>query len=244
MPPAIAQQLAAAHVASSGRGEVRITPDHAILSVVIDTRGDTAVNAAAENARRYDALVQALRSAGVSAQQISSPGYTVATSPIVTAIGFAPASGVSMPVPGGVIRPPSRLPSATVRRSVRVDPVRIADIDKIVQAALAAGATQVGVQLAAPSLESAQRAAFAAAVADAHANADAMAHAAGGTLGRLVELSTSYSPFGAVTSYAVGSFEGNAFATTAPLMVRDVTVTAVVNGRWELSSAAGSNASK
>lgn len=237
IPPAIAQQMAAAHVQSSGRGEVRITPDHAIVTMVVDTRGDTAVKAAAENARRYDALLDALRAAGVSAQQVSSPGYTVASSPIVSAIGFATPSDVYTSVPPGALRPPSRTPSAVVRRSVRLDPVRMADVDRVVQAALTAGATQVGVQLAAPSLESAQRAAFTAAVADARSNADAMARAAGGTLGRLMDLNTSFSPYGSVTSYAVGPFEGNAFAVSSPLMVRDVTVVAVVTGRWELSSA-------
>lgn len=234
-----------AHVQSSGRGEVRVTPDHAIVTAVIDTRGDTAVSAAAENTRRYDALVQGLRSAGVTAQQVSSPGYTVTSGPI-SAIGFAPANEVIIPMgTSGPARPPTRAPSTVVRRTIRVEPVRIADVDRVVQAALTAGATQVGVQLAAPSLESAQRAAYTAAVTDARSNADAMARAAGATLGRLVDLNTSYSPLGGVISYATSSFEGATFPGASLVTVRDVTVVAMVTTRWELAPPpAGSNAAR
>ncbi|MEO6864541.1 MAG: SIMPL domain-containing protein, partial [Gemmatimonadaceae bacterium] len=74
------------------------------------------------------------------------------------------------------------------------------------------------------------------AVADARANADAMARGVGGTLGGLVDLSTSYAPFGGVTSYvSTTSYEGSPFAGIAtPPVVRDLTVVATVTARWEI----------
>jgi uncharacterized protein YggE len=253
--PAAAQQViipssasSLAHISSSGRGEVRITPDHAIVTAVIDTRSDSAPRAASENTRRYDALMQALRAVGVSAQQVSSPGYTVMSTPEGTAFGFVAMSEMALPmaVTSGNSHAAARPPSTVARRSVRVEPVRLADVDRVVQAALSAGATQVTVQLAAPSLESAQSSAFAAAVADARSNADAMARAAGGTLGRLLDISTSYSPFGGVTSYVSGPFESSSFSGTTGMTVRDVTVVAAVTARWDVTmpTPAGGNPSK
>ena len=222
------------HAMSSGRGEVRVTPDHAIITAVIDTRADTAGGAAAENARRYDALIHALQGAGVAASQISSPGYTVTTG-FPGAMAVSPEIYRSM-VTGEAPRAPARPSSTLARRSIRVDMVRMGDVDRVVAAALAAGATQLGVQLEAPSLEGAQRAALTAAVADARANGDAMARGAGGTLGRLVDLNNSFSPFGGIISYASSTpYEGSPFtAGGSPPVVRDLTVVATVTARWEI----------
>lgn len=236
VPQIIASTRLVPHASSTGRGEVRVTPDHAIITAVVDTRADTAAKAAVENARHYDALVQALRSAGVPAAQISSPGFTVSASPLQMAFA-APVNELLIPMgatPAPSVRPPARSIPAVARRTVRIDSVRMGDVDRVVNAALAAGATQISVQLAAPSLASAQRAAMMAAVADARANADAMARGAGGTLGRLVDLTTSYSPFSGVMSYAT-PYETPAYVgNNAPVMVRDLTVTAMVTARWEI----------
>lgn len=222
------------HTQSSGRGEVRVTPDHAIITAVVDSRADTAGVAAAENTQRYDALVQALHSAGVAAGQISSPGYTVNAA---TGGAYPTPEMFGAMVTGTAPRAPARAPSAVARRSVRVDMVRMADVDRVAAAALEAGATQIGVQFAAASLESAQRAALTAAVADARANAEAMARGAGGTLGRLVDLNTAYAPFSGLVSYESSSpSEGGFFlGAGSPPAVRDITVVAMVSARWEIA---------
>ena len=228
------------HAMSNGRGEVRVTPDHAVITAVVETRSDSAGAAATENTHQYNALVQALRAAGVDAAQISSPGYTVAAAPIgYSGVGFAVASDTYMSITNGTpgaTRPPARRPSTLARRSVRVDMVRSTDIDRVVAAAIAGGGTQLGVQFEALSLVSAQQAALVAAVQDARANADAMARGAGGTLGQLVDLNTSYSPFGGLVSYATTtSYETSPFSAMAtPAVIRDLTVVATVTARWEI----------
>lgn len=115
---------------------------------------------------------------------------------------------------------------------------RLADVDRAVAAALAGGATQAGVQFAGPSLASAQQTALMAAVADARVNADAMARGAGGTLGRMIDVSTGFSPFGGVTSYASTiPYENSPFGGIAgPPVVRDITVVANVTARWEIET--------
>lgn len=228
------------HAMSSGRGEVRVAPDHGVITAVIETRSDSAGAAATENTHQYNALVQALRAAGVDATQISSPGYTVAAAPTgYSGVGFAVASDTYMSITNGTAgatRPPVRRPSTLARRSVRVDMVRSTDVDRVVAAAIAGGGRQVGVQFEALSLVTAQQAALVAAVQDARADADAMARGAGGTLGRLVDLTTSYSPFGGLVSYASTTpYEGSPFAAMpTPAVIRDLTVVATVTARWEI----------
>ncbi len=76
-----------------------------------------------------------------------------------------------------------------------------------------------------------------AAVADARSNADAMVRGAGGTLGRLLDISTSFSPFGGITSYVSTSpYENSPFGgISGPPIVRDITVAAGVTVRWEMT---------
>jgi hypothetical protein len=54
-----------------------------------------------------------------------------------------------------------------------------------------------------------------------------------------VDISTNYTPYGSVISYASVPYEGAAFSGVSPITVRDVTVVAVVNGRWELATPGG-----
>ncbi|MDQ2888993.1 MAG: hypothetical protein M3R65_00375 [Gemmatimonadota bacterium] len=62
-----------------------------------------------------------------------------------------------------------------------------------------------------------------------------MARGAGGRIGRLVDLNTSYSPFGGVTSYlSTNAYESSPFAASTPPTSHDLTVVATVSARWEI----------
>ena len=87
---------------------------------------------------------------------------------------------------------PPKVTGYTVTNTVRADVRRIDDVGKLIDAALAKGANEISsLQFYSSKADSARRAALAAAVADARADAEVLARAAGGTLGALVELSTT-----------------------------------------------------
>jgi uncharacterized protein YggE len=85
-PPALAQQTGhEAHAAMmegtllsvSAEGRVESAPDMATISLGVLTEGHTAAAAMAENARRMNALTQALRRAGVAERDIQTSNLSV-----------------------------------------------------------------------------------------------------------------------------------------------------------------------
>src|SRR5687768_10093557 len=64
-------------IAVSSRAEVKVVPDRANIQISVQTRGETAAAAAAENARKQKAVIDALRALGIDAKDISTSGYNV-----------------------------------------------------------------------------------------------------------------------------------------------------------------------
>src|SRR5258708_463974 len=62
---------------TSGQGEAKVTPDRASVLVNVQTRGTTAAAAAAENAQRTRAVMDAVMKLGIPKDQLSTEGYTV-----------------------------------------------------------------------------------------------------------------------------------------------------------------------
>jgi uncharacterized protein YggE len=129
----------------------------------------------------------------------------------------------------------------TVRATVR----RADDVGKVIDAALAAGATSIAsVQFSSPTTEEARGNALALAVAQAQRDANILAKASGGALGRMLSMSSSGgSPvmgagFAGDVYYSVDREAGG---TAFPTMInsRDMTVAVTVFGRWEFIPGAG-----
>src|SRR6476619_4630991 len=68
---------AAPTLATSGQGGAKVTPDRASVHVNVQTRGATAAAAAADNAQRTKAVLDALTKLGRSREQLGTEGYTV-----------------------------------------------------------------------------------------------------------------------------------------------------------------------
>jgi uncharacterized protein YggE len=205
----------------SGHADATIPANRATVRIAVETRGETAAAAGAENARIQEAVVAALRAAGVARADITSAGYNVATN-------YRPPEGPRQtPQPDGYI----------ARNAVHVQLSALDRVGPVIDAALAAGANRIdGVQFTATQTDSARRVALAEAIATARADATIMARAAGGSLGRLLELSTEFSP--ARMPYALQMAGGVARArATTEIEPREVTVNAVVVGRWEFEPA-------
>ena len=200
---------------TSGQGEVHVAPDRATVMLAVQTEATTAATAATSNARRLRAVLDTLRAVGLTAEQLSTLNYTVYPR-------YAP--NASTPHVVGY----------TVTNSVRAEVERIADVGKVIDAALAAGANEVSSLSFYSSTEAdARRRAIALAVQQARADAEALATAAGGKLGPLVELSTgpSNSPIYAVTGMSMAA---RAPAPT-PIEPGQQTISATVVARWQFS---------
>jgi len=162
-------------ITASSTGEAQLTPDRAAVYIGVQTRASTANAAARDNAQRQRAIIDAIVALGIPRDQISTENYTVA--------------------------PDSRYDQQTQRTTVtgyvvsnvvRVEVRRIEQVGTVLDTALAKGANQINsLDFFSSSTDSARHQALAQAVVRARSDAEAMARAAGGTLGALVELGTA-----------------------------------------------------
>jgi uncharacterized protein YggE len=158
---------------ANGRGETRITPDYAFVTIGVTNQASNAVEAAAENAKRFDAILASLRSYGLVDRDLVTSRYNLE-------------QNYEYPK-----NQQPKLSGFTARSSIRAEVRHLADLGKIIDASIASGATNIiGVQFLATSTDEARRTAMTEAVRQARLDADAMARAAGGTLGRLLSLNS------------------------------------------------------
>ena len=208
----------AAQVVSSGRGETRVTPDRATVFIAVETRGQTAAAAAAENAERQRATLDTLRAMGLRAEQLSTLNYTISPDYSYDREGGAPPKVVGY----------------VARNTIRAELRRLDQVGRVIDAALAVGANRIGgVQFSSSTYEEARRTALASAVANARANAEAMARAAGGSLGTLREVSSTWNtPERDFAGSVVMEAAGRAAAAETPIDPGEFTITATVQTRW------------
>lgn len=202
-------------IVTSGEGEARVAPDRATISIGVQSRAPTAAAAAADNARRQRAILDTLRSLGLASEDLSTNNYNV-----------SPEMSYS---PNGAT--PPRVVAYTVTNVVHVELKKLDDIGRVIDAALGKGANEISsLQFRSTRADSARRAALGTAVVNARADAEALARAAGGSLGGLIEASsTSFAP-----PRAFETVSRMAMAAKAPTPIEpgEQTVSATVTVRW------------
>lgn len=214
-PPAAAPQSL---IETSGRAEARIVPDRATITVGVESRGATAAAAAADNARRQRAILDTLRSLGLTSDLLSTQNYSVSP---------------EMQYPQGG---QPRVTGYTVSNVVRVEVRRLDDVPRIIDASLAKGANQIAsLQFYSSKADSVRRVALAQAVANARADAEVLARAAGGSLGALLELSTEPNEIRPIT-VPIAMARMSAAAPT-PIEPGEATISAFVSARWAVQGA-------
>ena len=202
-------------VVTSADATVQIKPDRASISVGVQTRAATAAEAAAQNARKQQAIVDAIRGRGVPGDDIATANYSVSPE-------FRYREGETPLVTGFVV-------SNDVIVSVR----SISRTGEIIDAALAAGANQINsLNFTVASPDSARRVALANAVVRARADAEAMARAAGGSLGQLLELTSTEQSIPVPRPVMTMNRAAAADAST-PIEPGQQEVRASVTARWE-----------
>jgi uncharacterized protein YggE len=213
-PPAAPQSL----IETSGRADARIVPDRATITIGVESRGATAAAAAADNARRQRAILDTLRSLGLTSDLLSTQNYSVSP---------------EMQYPQGG---QPRVTGYTVSNVVRVEVRRLDDVPRIIDASLAKGANQIAsLQFYSSKADSVRRVALAQAVANARADAEVLARAAGGSLGGLLELSTEPNEIRPMT-VPIAMARMSAAAPT-PIEPGEATISAFVSARWAVQGA-------
>lgn len=212
------------YIAATAIGESRVTPDRALVQVTVESRGETASGAGADNRARQERVIEAVKAAGVAAPQIRTLGYRVSPEYAQPERGKAP-----------------RVTGYLAGNTVQVEVRSIDIVGKVIDAALGAGATNIGsVGLYASNTEAARLEAVQHAVTKARGEAEGAATAAGGSLGTLIELTIDP---GAVPRpmlqqvVATGAgFAGRDMGMTAmstPVEPGESLVMAVVRVRWQ-----------
>ena len=216
-PPTTQMQSLVPQISTSANGEARVQPDRATIFFAVETRASTAARAGADNAQRQRAVLDTLRKSGLAEGQLSTTGYSV--TPEMRHDGKE-----------------ARVIGYVARNMVQAEVRRIDQVGALIDAALGAGANVVSsLRFYSSRGDEARRVALADAVAKARADADAIARAAGGSLGELVEVSTS-GPVRPFYGEEVAARASMADATT-PIEPGEQTITVFVSARWRFVGA-------
>lgn len=202
-------------IVTSGSGEAQISPDRATIFIGVQTRAATASLAGADNARRQRAILDTLRALGLTGEQLSTVNYNVSPE-----MQYAP-NGTT----------PPKVVGYTVSNTVRADVRQLGDVGKVIDAALAKGANEISsLQFYSSKADSVRRVALSAAVSSARADAEALARAAGGSLGSLLELSTADVPNRPPQPIMMSRMVD---AKATPIESGEQTFSASVTARWQ-----------
>jgi len=206
-------------IAVAAHGEIKVSPDRATIQVSVQTRAATAATAANENATKQAAVIQALRSLGLGADQISTINYSV-----------YPEQRYE----------PNKEPVITgynVTNTISVDVRKLSEVGPVIDASLKNGANMItSLQFYASNTEEARRTAIASAVQKARLDADAAARAAGGTIGGLLEVDVG--AYNAPPPRPIAMLRATASADQAqtPINPGDQTLSVDVSTRWRFIS--------
>lgn len=225
--PAIAQQPAAPEptpaIVVSAEGKRTMAPDRASLFLSIQNRSRTPSLAGADNARLATAIRNAVAALGVDRAQISTLNYNVRPDIEI--------------IQGPQGREMRRDSAFVATNTVRVELRNLDILGRAIDTALTVGATNIaGVSYWLADVTRARREATVEAVRQARENAEAIASAAGGSLGDLLEITTHpVRIVGPQPMMEAASMRAMAMSADVPTPVspRDIDVTAYVTARWK-----------
>ena len=202
----------------SGTGKVTTTPDQAVIRFAVETEHADVTVAQQQNAQRMDAVINALKNAGIPEKDIRTAGYNI------------------IPVTENNDRPLTTDAKVRFYRVVNTLEVTLTDVNRageIIDLAVANGANRVDrftfTLSDAKQLEFRSQA-LTAAVAQARGDADAVAAALGKTIVDVKEVNVgnNYIPLAYDSSYMNMEKTAGA-AVRTPLEVGEIDVTATVS---------------
>lgn len=204
-------------VVATGHGESKVMSDRATILVAVETRAKTAAEAGQMNARKLKAVQDTIVKLGITRDQISTVNYTVSPD-------------------WRYEERTQKLVGYVASNMLRIQIRKLEMTGQLIDASLAAGATNINsVEFTASMADSGRRAAIAAAVVQARADAETMARAAGGTLGQLLEINTQDMgprPMQMVEMRTMAAQKSDANVET-PINPGEQTIMATVFARWQ-----------
>ena len=220
--PAMAQPVPSPAIAPLGpnsallslaaEGQSRRTPDLALFNAGVVTQGRTAAEALAENSRRMDAVIAALRRAGIAERDIQTSAISLQprySDPEREAQLRARQTGEPYVPP---VQPQGpRIVGYEAQNSVQVRVRRLAEMGRIIDTLIEAGANQVnGPSFTMDEPRQALDEARAEAVAIARQRAEIYARAAGMRVGRILSISEGGGYYPVQQVFAVGEARAGA----------------------------------
>ncbi|MGH7778455.1 MAG: SIMPL domain-containing protein [Candidatus Binataceae bacterium] len=217
MEPAVGNEQSARTILVAGSGEVSVPPDDAIMDFAIETRAQTAADAAKRNAELATKVIAALKARLADKGRISTGGYSLNPDyrqhqgeGTATIVGY------------------------TAQNSIHVETGALDLAGPLIDSAIAAGANRVNyLNFTVKNNVKARSQAIAAAAHDAQAQAQALAAALGVKLVRVIRASTEAEirPMPMMRAMSAG-MAGSAVAT--PVESGQVTVPANVTLTYEI----------
>jgi uncharacterized protein YggE len=207
------------YIEAIGQGEAQVAPDRATITFVVETKGPAAATVAAQNARIQERVLDTLRALGYTGARVSTRNYHVGpnyerTERDVRQVGYV------------------------ARNAMTVRITQLADLGPLIDAALARGATQVGgVAFESSRADSARHAALADAAQKARADAEAIARAMGGSLGALLDATTSGDGRAMERLRRIEESAGRVGGALTPITPAALEVRATVLARWQFRPA-------
>jgi Uncharacterized conserved protein len=184
-------------VVVSGEGSVEVEPTIAYVQLGVDSFDASAMAAVAANHVGMEAVIAALRSAGIAAKDIKTAGYSLSLQQ-----GEAQAVTVQEAAAGALEAIPRRKDQYIVTNSLMVSVRDLSRLGAIVDSAVGSGATHLyGISFGAEDTSAAEKEARAQAMKAAAARAEELAALAGRKVGRVLRVSDS-GP--AMSSYVSG----------------------------------------
>jgi uncharacterized protein YggE len=204
---------AASEIHTAGQGETTLSPQRAKLRIGTTSRAGNAADASSRNARLLQGVLDSLGRAGFPRESLQTVAFGVGPN-----IDYEHGNKVT-----------GYEATATVR--LRVHDLK--RIGEIIDLALRTGATDLSsITFESDSVDIGRRRALGEALAQARSDAEALATAAGGSLGRLLDVSTQMGfGYGPMLNGVVVTASR---ARTAPQITpSDVVVHVSVQARWE-----------
>ncbi len=178
----------------SGTGSAKVTPDQAQVDLGVTAQAATAQAALADDSSKMQAVVTAIQGQGVAQADLQTTGLSLSPN-------YA----------GGGPDAAPKITGFQASNNVDVTLHGTTQVGAVIDAALAAGANQVGgVSFSTSQPQAAYAAAYKAAMADAQASAQALASAAGLQLGTIQSIRASRGggtvvPYAAAVTSAAGA---------------------------------------
>jgi len=198
-------------IVTSGTGEIRVPPERAIIRIGVASEDSSAARAAAATAAKVRAVIDTLASLGFERDSLPTVDFGIGRTYFRTREMEDAAKAYS------------------AKSTIEVAVIRLEGVGEVIDAALAAGANDISnIRFDADVGGAARREALGQALSQAKRDAEALANAAGGVLGNLVEVSTQRAGFPAME--LAGEIEPFEMPVTPQGIVRKVRVVT----KWRL----------